>query len=435
MACAGFLVLLVQGMNHQRLTILLGLVILLGLGTVRLNAMFAFEATKGVPVERLLKNLNRKLEADTNDLAATYQLARVHSIIYATNAMHLEVGTRSGEIQFGWPGDDSGTPNQVQPAPDPEARRRAIRHLNEAIHCYERSLALLRKSTDEKGPWWILPIHLGYAWCLDQAGRREDAIKAYRQTLEIAWQQEVIGEFNFKEWLGDRWDDVKARRNPIKGSRRKYLGPGVCFSQEVIGYLLKLLDPVKDKGELAELKDRQLELGQMGRAITPIVVPTTDRTDLVDLIDPSAGVRFDLDGSGLSRSWGWITRDAAWLVFDPKGSGEISSGLQLVGAVAFWIFWENGYQALAALDNDGDGLLERSELSGLALWRDGNGNGISEPGEVQPVSAWGITAISTRAEVNPGGVPCSPHGVRYENGDWRPTYDWLAPGAPASSIQ
>ena len=91
----------------------------------------------------------------------------------------------------------------------------------------------------------------------------------------------------------------------------------------------------------------------MGRAITPILVPLQADTDLADLVDAHAQVLFDLGGSWLARPWGWITPNAAWLVFDPQRSERITSGLELFGNVTFWIFWQDGYEALRALDEVG----------------------------------------------------------------------------------
>src|SRR5262249_38418792 len=157
-----------------------------------------------------------------------------------------------------------------------------------------------------------------------------------------------------------------------------------------------------------------------------LVVPLHSDTALDQLVDPHLGVSFDLDGSGLERRWGWITPQAAWLVFDHDGRGEVTSGLQMIGGVTFWIFWENGYRALASLDDDG--MVRGEELNGLALWHDANGNGVSEPGEVKPLAAWGITALSCAYQTHATGIPFSPRGVVLADGSTRPTYDWIAPG-------
>jgi hypothetical protein len=237
----------------------------------------------------------------------------------------------------------------------------------------------------------------------------------------------VTGEFSFKEWVQDKWNAVKAGTNPLRTpNRRGYLGPGVCFSEEIIGYMLKLLDPTKDTQEIADLKARQTTLISMSRAVTPILVPLADDTLLSDLVDTNATVTFDLDGSGTPRPWSWITPKAAWLVFDRDAQGQITSALQMFGNVTFWIFWRDGYAALSSLDDDHDGALQGPELQGIALWHDQNANGVSEPGEVRPVADWGLTAISCRGEPHVGGMSWCPQGVKFSDGSTRQTYDWVA---------
>ena len=227
--------------------------------------------------------------------------------------------------------------------------------------------------------------------------------------------------------MKDVWNDVQAGRNPVHSRRRSHLGPGVCFSEETIGYLLRLLDPAQDAKEIAQLKQNQKLLSTMGRAITPIVVPLQNDAAFADLVNPTANVTFDLDGSGLSRKWGWITPKAAWLVYDWDGRGKITSALQMFGNATFWIFWENGYAALASLDADGDGVLRGPELRGLALWQDRNKNGLSDPGEVRPVQSFGITAISCTGRNFAGDTKWNPLGIAFSDGEVRPTYDWIAP--------
>jgi len=319
-------------------------------------------------------------------------------------------------------------PETIQKFKTPQDRQTALKQLTNAILLYERALVLLKQSTNvNEQRWLILPTQLGLAWCLDQSGQREKALEAYRKTLKIAWHMEVTGDFNFKEWISDVWSDVKAGANPIHSRNRGSIGPGVCYSEETIGYLLKLLDPVKEQGEIASLKAKQSTLLSMGRAITPILIPVEAETALAGLVDPHARITFDLDGSGLPRQWGWITPKAAWLVFDSDGRGQIKSGLQMFGSVTFWIFWRDGYAALAALDDNLDGVLEGAELRGLALWRDLNCNGVSDPGEVKPVAAFGIAAISCQSRPFSEGATWNPRGVTFTNGTVRPTYDWIAP--------
>jgi hypothetical protein len=139
-------------------------------------------------------------------------------------------------------------------------------------------------------------------------------------------------------------------------------------------------------------------------------------------------VAFDADGTGVKKLWAWVTRDAGWLVFDPRDTRSITSTSQMFGAVSFGMSWEDGYQALGALDDNGDGSLTGKELEGLAIWQDSNGSGACDPGEMKKLAAWDIVSISCRAEQ--GAIPtgCAAFartGVILHGGQTRPTYDVL----------
>jgi hypothetical protein len=113
-------------------------------------------------------------------------------------------------------------------------------------------------------------------------------------------------------------------------------------------------------------------------------------------------------------------------VINPKNEHRITSGLQLFGSVTFWLFWNTGYDALSALDDNLDGKLTGSELAGLAIWEDSRNPGVCDPGEVKPLSEYGIVAVSCRFErdtSHPDHIACSPRGVTFRNGTTRPTFD------------
>ena len=336
--------------------------------------------------------------------------------IHIVNAIMVQIDRR----------DSKDPANAVKTSGARGGCRRAD-HLTNAIAYYQRAAKLVVKSSIREDQWIILPIHIGLAWCLDQDGRRSEAVEAYRQALQLAWRKEVDGEFTLKERAQMSWDQLRAGSNPLKKPRRGYIGPGVCYSDEIIGYLLALLDVEKDAKEITQLENDRKELRSMGRAITPLIIPLQEGLALDDLIEPSARVAFDLDGTGELRRWGWITTNAAWLVFDHDGSGRITSGLQMFGNVTFWIFWRDGYAALASLDDNGDGRLSGDELNHLALWQDRNSNGVSEPGEVTPATEHGITALDCRGVKHATGIPFSERGASFSDGSTRPTYDWIVP--------
>jgi hypothetical protein len=100
----------------------------------------------------------------------------------------------------------------------------------------------------------------------------------------------------------------------------------------------------------------------------------------------------------------------------------------LFGNVTFWLFWNTGYDALQALDDDANGVLKGEELAGLAVWRDDSVDGVSQPGEVHTLAALGIVELSTKhvSEDEHGDVLAyAPGGVRFRDGSTRTTYDVL----------
>jgi hypothetical protein len=277
----------------------------------------------------------------------------------------------------------------VAPVPPPTSAA-ARRHLALALEQLQLASALRPED---------MTIRLGYAWALDQAGRDKEAIALYREVIAKSWAIE---------------------------SQMTSLGPSYrSLSVEAGQYLRAHLDEEADAAEIAQMHPRVARMDSLPRGVTPIVVPLEDGLPVETLIDPSAAVRFDLDGSGLRLRWQWITRRAGWLVHDRAATGRIDSALQLFGGVTFWMFWENGYEALASLDDNGDGELAGAELQDLALWVDADSDGLSDAGEVRPLAAHGIVSLScafrpgTSAQV----AAMSAHGVRFRNGRERPTYD------------
>jgi hypothetical protein len=355
-------------------------------------AMYIRPDIEKVPVKRLVENLDAVVKKDPKNVQAVVNLARVHAMAYALKTDTAEVW-KGKEEQGPWFGfEPKYVPfSKVEKTEDADKKKAAKAHLDMAVERYKDAVKLAPDN---------LPARLGYAWVLDQAGETKDAVKEYRSVLEDAWKKEK---------------DLKSLG----------LG-GHTITIEAAGYLIPLLDKDKDKEEIATLNERTVKLQKLPRPVTPIAIPLRDGLRAQDLEDRSAAVAFDADGSGLKRRWTWINGDAGWLVYDPSGKGEITSGLQLFGNVTFWLFWENGYDALASLDDNGDGVLTGDELKGLAIWHDANGNGVCDPGEVKPLSEYGIVALSCRCERDPSHpdrIAYAPKGVTFRDGKTRPTFD------------
>lgn len=356
------------------------------------EALYIRVETEKVPVERLVKNLSDAVEKDPKSVPALLNLARVHAMAYSLKTETAEVA--KGKAAEGWwfGYEPPLVPfNKTTKTDDAGKLKAAKAHLERAVELYKKAVTM---APDDPA------VRLGYGWVLDQSGKKEEAIKEYRKVIEEGWKKEK---------------DLQA--GPLGGH---YL------TVEAAGYLIPLLDKEKDKEEIKTLTDRSEKLKKLPRPVTPIAVPLRDGLRATDIEDRAAVVAFDADGTGLPRRWSWITPDAAWLVYDPTASGKVNSALQMFGNVTFWLFWENGYEALASLDDDRDGRLTGDELRGLALWHDANRNGVCDPGEVKPLASHGITGLSCRHErdaTHPDAIAYSPAGVTLQDGRTRPTYD------------
>lgn len=273
-------------------------------------------------------------------------------------------------------------PEKPPAASSPAARAR----LEAAAAHYRAALDLDRAD---------LRARLGYAYALDRLGRQGEARKQLRLLIEAGLPRLSAPQSN--------WED-----HAVLTEAAEHLG--------------QLARGGADRRQVARLRER-LGASRPMVYVTPVLVPLAD-APFAALIDPASPVAFDFAGTGDQRAQGWPGPDAAWLVWDPHGRGEIRSGFDLIGARTWAVFWSDGFEALRALDDDRNGELAGAELGGLALWRDANGDGISDPGEVTPVSAHGISALATRGAPDQPGLLTAPGGVRFEDGRARPLYDW-----------
>lgn len=363
--------------------------------TQRAEAKFAYPEVMKVPIPRLLSNLQKRLNNPSSHLSThekaelAFRIGRLNSMAYAYHENEVEVITsqsnliEAGKVApfFGVGTSDfrqfdvSGNPRKDVANP---YLKDAIKYLKEALKL-EPSLSAAK---------------LGLAWCLDQAGDKASALPLYREVYKEAYDKE-------KNTDGLR---------------------GTSVAVETAGYLEKLLNPTKDASEIAKIKEQTKGLENSFRSVTPIVVPLVPNLSFQDLTR-SASLTFDLDGNGPKRYSQWTGARAGWLVYDSDESKQITSGLQLFGPSSFWIFWNDGYEAMKALDDNNDGKLSGTELKGLAVWCDNNRDGISDADEVQSLSKLGITSLSCVGHLNADGNLSSSNGVTFSDGSTADTYD------------
>lgn len=121
--------------------------------------------------------------------------------------------------------------------------------------------------------------------------------------------------------------------------------------------------------------------------------------DGLETVGLAANIYFDHDADGVLAKTGWVGKDDALLVWDRNANGRIDTGAELFGdftPLPNGTLAPNGFAALAALDANGDGMLDARDpaFAELRLWRDASQDGQSDSGELLSPTETGIVSIS-----------------------------------------
>lgn len=118
--------------------------------------------------------------------------------------------------------------------------------------------------------------------------------------------------------------------------------------------------------------------------------------DGVDLIDRDrSSVRFDWDGDGTANRTGWVGRNDGFLVYDRNHDGKVSSTNEL-SFLDDKPAAKSDLDGLTAFDSNGDGFFsaEDEAFEDFRIWKDANGNGKSDRGELMSLEDAGIASLT-----------------------------------------
>ncbi len=103
---------------------------------------------------------------------------------------------------------------------------------------------------------------------------------------------------------------------------------------------------------------------------------------------------FDMDGDGRRDATSWVGSDDGLLVFDRNGDGTIA-GIKEISFTDDKLGATSDLDGLAAFDSDFDGILSNGDqaFERFGIWRDINGDGVVNDGELSSLKAAGIAAI------------------------------------------
>ena len=389
-------------------------------------------APEKVPLTRLIKNLTDSIAKGAKDPDAFYRLGRVHYFAFTSprepqrdgsspDGDMFVYGASSATFSFNtWFGEaDPGKNNAAGPSYYTRTDIKQVEHVREAVKNLSTALTLPATPPPHTYSYSAQPglVELCLACALEDGA---------------PWAKKV-GPVGTLKPVSKDWTKAALTRylNAYRAAVTKDVsGGGGRFgkfvSQEagMSAKRLMLASGKRDTKLIAEIDKNVAIMEKMPRAITPIVFSLTPGRSLSDLVE-SRPVRFDLQATGEMNLRTWVRPDTAVLCWDPEQKGSIRSGAQLFGSSTWWMFWKDGFEALAALDDNRDGWVRGKELRGLAIWMDANQNGVSDKGEVIPVHKTEIDALATRWTQEVTGGYAQPHGVLLKNGEWLASYDWI----------
>ena len=399
--------------------------------TLSVSAQAKFGMGEDVPVDRLINNVMAQQKRTPNDPAVLYMLGRLHSLAFAQGNKPVNVFLPGKSRRTSQTIPEFSAYDQMHVKPDATLAKRkapALSHLKTSLQLYRRVVTL---KPNEALYWY------SYGWMLEQGTPFASETNAPflakpGKVAKPAWRDETLKAYRRAFSLSK---DADLKREHILE------GADVIVSYDAGKSILALMkNRSLNAAEREETADIEAHLKQMDarpHAVTPLVFPLNGEQSLAELTQNPNPVRFDLASEAVPRLWHWVTPQAGILVWDPKQTGAIASGRQLFGSVTWWIFWKNGFEPLAALDDNKDGVLEGAELAGIAVWQDKDGNGRSDVGEVTPLGKWGVKQIAVRPGGMSEGVPFHSQGIVLQDGSTRPLYDWMPTSVPekASSSQ
>jgi len=147
------------------------------------------------------------------------------------------------------------------------------------------------------------------------------------------------------------------------------------------------------------------QVAQINASYRPVSTPIVLDLDGngIQTLSVDAGVRFDMLASGQAVQTGWVGAGDGLLVMDRNQDGSINNGSELFGSstnLADGTKAVDGYQALAQLDTNHDGVISSADaqFSQLGVWIDGNADGLSGAGEVKSLAQLSITQLSLKAQ-------------------------------------
>ncbi|MBU2591569.1 MAG: hypothetical protein KKC21_06085 [Nitrospinae bacterium] len=236
-------------------------------------------------------------------------------------------------------------------------------------------------------------------------------------------QGRQIGEEALNDWtnlldpdIGQRVNDKLQKGDLITDTSdlRKWVEPppGGIF-QNIQDFIDSTIDEIGGKigefyNDLVDLSDIVQIVSDSFNTAIGTALPVVRRDPLIldldgdgtETIGVDAGAYFDHDANGFAEQIGWASPDDGLLVLDRNNDGLINNGRELFGdntLLKSGAIATDGLQALADLDDNGDGKIDINDaaFAELKVWQDTNSDGISAAEELHTMEELGIKSLNT----------------------------------------
>jgi hypothetical protein len=123
----------------------------------------------------------------------------------------------------------------------------------------------------------------------------------------------------------------------------------------------------------------------------------------IQTLSLNEGTQFDLAAQGTPQHVGWVAPTDGLLVRDLNNDGVIQDGRELFGsstALPDGQTAQDGYQALKALDDNADGVLDSQDaaFASLQVWVDSDSDAFTDAGELKSLADLNIASLSLQAQ-------------------------------------
>jgi Ca2+-binding RTX toxin-like protein len=190
-----------------------------------------------------------------------------------------------------------------------------------------------------------------------------------------------------------KWDPSKATGNPADNKTPDSVK---LPSSDSAGDKIAHGKDGQDRQE-GTINDADQEMDHASTIPSPIILDLDG--DGVETTGVKAGAHFDHGSDGFAEQTGWVGKDDGLLVRDLNANSKIDNGTELFGSETLLRSGAkaaNGFEALRDLDLNADGKIDSADavFSSLRIWKDANGDGLTNAGELVALASAGVQSIN-----------------------------------------